>query len=264
MLSACHCTATVNARSVASIASTTPSLAQPTARSPLPRTSTAWVKGVHAQIDEAESIGHDAVAVERHAVRRDRSRRLLAVHDRRRSLHREVLQEGAAAGDVQHLQAAADRQHGQVARLGRAHERDLEEVEVRFGRAERGVGGGPVDRRVQVRAARQAQAAERVQQRLDAVGVQRGDDHRHRTGAADRLGIGQPQRELDRLDGLRVRVVHDALGRTHLRRADADDRARRPRRVGSRHGEGAGSHQQHGSIRDTPTGALSCGPNREV
>ena len=42
MLSACHWTAIVKARSVAWTASMTPSVAQPTARSPSPRTSIAW------------------------------------------------------------------------------------------------------------------------------------------------------------------------------------------------------------------------------
>ena len=187
---------------------------------------------VHAQLGLAEARGDEAARLQPHAVRRDPADLRLAVPDLRRPLAGQILQQRAAARDVEHLQAAADRQHGQLARLGGADERDLEAVEVRLGGAEAGVGLGAVDRRVQVRAARQAQAAEPVEQGLDAVDVQRRDDHGHRAGTADRLRIGEAEREL-LLGRLAVGVVVDARRRAHLRGTQADDRVR-----GARRGDG--------------------------
>ena len=106
-----------------------------------------------------------------------------------------------------------------------------------------GVRLGAVDRRVQVRPARQAQAAEAVEQRLDAVDVQRRDDDRHGAGAADRLRVGEAEREL-LLGRLAVGVVVDAGRLAHLRRAQADDRVRRARRPGSGSGSGRGGSRK--------------------
>ena len=111
------------------------------------------MKRVHADVGAAERRRDEAVALERDVVRRHARGAQLAVHDVRRALARQVLHERAPARDVEHLQPAADGEHRQVTRLGGAHERDLEAVEVRLGRAERGMGTRPVHRGVQVRPA---------------------------------------------------------------------------------------------------------------
>ena len=81
-----------------------------------------------------------------------------------------MLVQRAAAGDVERLHAAADREHRQVARGGGAQQRELvlvaDAVDVR---AEQRVALVPVGRGVEVRAAAEEQAVEAVEQRLDVV-----------------------------------------------------------------------------------------------
>ena len=81
-----------------------------------------------------------------------------------------MLVQRAAAGDVEHLGAAADRQHRERRAPRRAGERELEAVELGLRGAELGVLVGPVGGRVQVGAAREAETVETVEQGVDAAG----------------------------------------------------------------------------------------------
>ena len=100
----------------------------------------------------------------------------------------QVLDEIAAAEDVQQLEAAADRERRHVA-LERAREqRELAGVAVRLGRIGRGVTLGAVVRRIDVDAAGEDDAVEDVQRLVDRVGARR-DDERASSGPLDRLDV---------------------------------------------------------------------------
>jgi hypothetical protein len=58
-------------------------------------------------------------------------------------LVRQVLVKVPAAGDVQHLRAAADAEHRQPPPVGRPDQRQLERVELGLGGPRAGAGGAP-------------------------------------------------------------------------------------------------------------------------
>ena len=118
-------------------------------------------------------------------------RRALAVVERRAGAVGQVLVEVAAAGDVQHLGAAADGEHGQPARVGAARQLQLEAVEVaaRPGPAR----GGARRRRRPGRCPGRprGRARQPVEQRLDGVEVQRRHHDRQPAGGLDRAQVLQ-------------------------------------------------------------------------
>ena len=99
----------------------------------------------------------------------------------------QVLEEVAAADDVQELEAAADRERRDVALERAPEERQLPRVAMRL----RGVGLlvplGPVRRRVDVDAAREDDTVEHVERLVDRLGARRDDER-------------PPARPLHRLD----------------------------------------------------------------
>ena len=106
---------------------------------------------------------------------------------RRLAMVVDVLVQRAAARDVQGLEAAADAEQRQPARVGPAHERDLGRVDDAVGRPQVLVAvGRAVLERVEVGPAGEAQAVEPVEQRVDgARGLRREHD-------------GDPAAQLDR------------------------------------------------------------------
>ena len=154
-VSACHCTPSTKRPSSASIPSTVPSGAHATARRPSPSRSTAWwwkefTRSASAPTARASSepgsTATSCVTVQPGCG--------LAVVG-------QVLEERAAARDVERLGAAADAEDRQAGGVGVARDRQLEGVQVGLDRAELGVRLGAVGGGVDVRAARQADAGER-------------------------------------------------------------------------------------------------------
>ena len=135
----------------------------------------------------------------------------------------EVLVQRAAAGDVESLGAAADRQDRHPARVGRAGDRQLEAVEVGLGRPELRVARPVVAVRVEVGPAREADARDPVEQRLDRVVAQRRHHHRDAAGPLDRAQVGEPERHLV-ARRLALGGLLDLLGAAHLGGGDADQR----------------------------------------
>jgi hypothetical protein len=90
-----------------------------------------------------------------------------------RPLRRDVLHERAAQGDVEDLDATADRERGQRASAGRLDERDLERVAPVVGVAQLGVRRTPVATGAHVLAAGEDETSHAVQRR---VGVGRVED----------------------------------------------------------------------------------------
>ncbi len=82
------------------------------------------------------------------------------VRQRARHLRWNVLDEGAAARDVQHLDAAADREDRKVARAGIFDERQLEFVTARLRLDQRRVRRLPVSRRRHIVAAREHESVD--------------------------------------------------------------------------------------------------------
>ena len=81
----------------------------------------------------------------------------------------EVLMEIAAAGDVQDLAAAADREHRQVSLERRLEQGELRPVSLRHDAFGLGVRVLAVRLRVEIRAAREKQAVERVERLVDGL-----------------------------------------------------------------------------------------------
>jgi hypothetical protein len=96
-----------------------------------------------------------------------------------------VLDDVAAPGDVQHLEAATDREHGQIPLERRLQERELALVALGVRADSRRMGVGAVLLRLQVVAAGEDQPVERVEQLLDAVIAGR-HEHRAPAGPLDR------------------------------------------------------------------------------
>ncbi len=90
-----------------------------------------------------------------------------AVRQRAGDLRRDVLHQRAAAGDVQDLHAAADRENRQVAPARRGNQRDLELVPSRLRLLDRGMRRFAVSRRRHVGAAGQQETADAGERLLD-------------------------------------------------------------------------------------------------
>ena len=222
--STCHWTPSAKARSAASTASTVPSGAQATASSPAPQVARGlMVEGVDVGPRRPE---HARQAAARAARRRGASspspRRSGGARARPDGVG-QVLVQGAPARDVQQLRAAAHAEDRHRARIGRARERELGGVQRGLDRAERGVRLRAVERRVDVRAAGQADAVHAVQQRLDRVRAQRRHDHGQAARALEGLEVTHPE---GHLAARRVRLGGgDVDGRAaHLGRRDRDER----------------------------------------
>ena len=114
------------------------------------------------------------------------------------------------------------------ARVGELRERELVGVEVGLGRAELRVARGlAVAVRVDVRAARQADPAQAVEQRRDRVVAERRQHHRQAAGELDRAHVDHPERHLAlRRIALGHRV--GVRGEPHLRGRHADQRTAHP------------------------------------
>ncbi len=108
----------------------------------------------------------------------------------------QVLVQCAAPRDVDDLGAAADGQHGHVALVGGARQRELELVQGAFRRAQARVPIGAVDGGIDVGTAGQADAVDAIQEGVDRAEGQRRDDDRQPAGALDRLQVGEPERHL--------------------------------------------------------------------
>ena len=103
-------------------------------------------------------------------------------------LRRDVLHERAAAGDVQHLHAAADREDRQVARARRAHQRDLELVALRA--PPRRPSGAALRRTATAPRRRRRSAAGRRGRRAPAsIGIVGIEDARLAADVKDRLPV---------------------------------------------------------------------------
>jgi hypothetical protein len=163
----------------------------------------------------------------------------LAVRDRVADDVGDVLVQGAAAGDVEDLAATADREDRHVALERGADESELEGVERRLGGAELWVRRGAVRVGMEVRAARQADAVDAVEQRRDHRPGHRRHDRRERAGPAEGLEVAHPEHHLPaRRVGLGGRRVERVVA--HLRRGDGDER----RDLGG--GVQAGGHRGNG------------------
>ena len=134
-----------------------------------------------------------------------------------------MLVQRAPARDVEHLGPAADRQHRHLPGHGAPGERELEAVELGLGRAELGVLVGTVGPGVQVRAARQAETVEPVEQAVDRAGSHGCEDHGKPAALAHGLQVALAERELGarRLALGQDRVI---VALAHLGGGDADDR----------------------------------------
>ena len=100
----------------------------------------------------------------------------------------QVLDEVAAARDVQHLEAAADREHRHVARERGLEQRELAAVALGVRSVRLRMRLGAVLLRIEVVAAGEEQAVERVERLLDAV-LARRHEHRAAAGALDRAHV---------------------------------------------------------------------------
>ncbi len=109
---------------------------------------------------------------------------------------RQVLVQRAAAGDVERLRAAADAEDRQPSGVGTAGDLELEDVQPRLDRPEIGRRRGAVGARVQVRAAGQADAPQRRQQRGDGLDRQRRQHDRDRPGSRERAHVRHAERHL--------------------------------------------------------------------
>ena len=227
--SACHCTPMNMPSLSSSIASTTPSGDHATARRPLPQRSAAWWWNelTWASITPITRASRE-FGVDPHPVGRHAPARRLAVLDRPVGEVAEVLVQRAAARDVERLAAAADPQHRHPARVGELGERELVGVEVGLGRPELRVARRlAVAVRVDVRAARQADPAQAVQQRRDRVVAERRQHDRQAAGELDRAHVDHPERHLALR---RIALGHRVglLREPHLRGGHADQRPAHP------------------------------------
>ena len=176
------------------------------------------VEGVDVGLGHAHHAREPRAGLDPHGVGGDAARLGLAVA-------LEVLVQRAAAGDVERLHAAADPEHRHPARVGELGERELVAVERRLGGAELRVALLlAVAVRVDVRAARQADAVEPLERRRDRVVAERREHDRDAAGALDRAHVDHPERHLAlRRVALGQRVA--VLGEPHLGGGDADQRA---------------------------------------
>jgi len=129
----------------------------------------------------------------------------------------QVLQQRAAAGDVEHLHPAADPEERQIPLDRALGQRDLERVALRVDVDGRGVHGLAVGGGVDVRAAGEDQAVEQVEQLVGMLGRARirRQQQRDAAGALDRVGVLTRQQ-------MRRRVP-DAPPRALQRRAQPDN-----------------------------------------
>ena len=175
--SGCQSTPTANALSGSSIASTSPSSAQPARDDALAELiEPLVVRRLHLGALGADHPRRQRARLEPDAVVRE--------HAGRVPVEREIVEmlgERPALDHVQHLHAAADAQHGHVALERARAEAELEAVALRPGRADlrmrlRAVGGG-----VDVGAAREDQAVEHVEHLVGTLGehVVGRQDQRH-------------------------------------------------------------------------------------
>ena len=128
-----------------------------------------------------------------------------------------VLDEVAAAGDVQHLAPAADGQHGHVARERALEERELGAVALGPRPVRLGVRLGAVGLRVEVGAAGEDEPVERVERLLDAF-RRRGHEQRPPAGALDRADVrerDERRRQLPDAPAGVLGVARDPDDRTH-------------------------------------------------
>jgi hypothetical protein len=88
------------------------------------------MEAVHVDLERAQDAGEPRAVANLHLMRRDMARLALepglAVIERRARLARDVLVEAAPERDVQHLQAATDREQGYAFTERPAREVDLE------------------------------------------------------------------------------------------------------------------------------------------
>ena len=104
----------------------------------------------------------------------------------------QVLVQRAAERDVHDLHPPADAEGGDVQSVGGVHQPDLERVPVAFDAVEvLGVGIGSVGGRVDVAAAHQHQAVERLEECFGLAFLTGGDDRRTRSRTAERLEVGR-------------------------------------------------------------------------
>ena len=176
------------------------------------------------------------VAPDLHRMGGDVPGKVLAMADRLTDHLGQMLVQGAAAGDVEHLHAAADGQDRQPALVGGANEVDLEGVELRLGRSDPAAAFRAVAGRIDVRATGQADAVRAIQQRGEALGGHRRGDHGDPARRLDRLQVAQPEHHLVPRR-LALGDLHDAAA-AQLRGADHDQRRERLRPTGRRWGPG--------------------------
>ena len=186
--SACHCTPSTNGRAGASTPSITPSGDQATARSPLPSRLIAWwwkefTRARRRRITRCRRLP-GVISTECVTLSPARVWRCSSVVP---GPVGQVLVERAAARHVQRLQAAADGEDGDAARVRAAGDLELEEVELGLHGPELGVAALVVGGRVEVGAAGEADARQAVEQRLDRLDLQRRHHHRDAAGRLDRL-----------------------------------------------------------------------------
>ena len=139
----------------------------------------------------------------------------------------EMLFERAAAGDVQELHSAADPEHGHVALQRPPRHADLESVALGLVALRAPIGLGAIGGGVEVRAPREYERVEEVEQlvRRFGAGLVGRQDHRDRAGVADaeRVGAlgdvrldappGHPVRGLERCADPDHRSAHHSLSK---------------------------------------------------
>ena len=137
-----------------------------------------------------------------------RARPFAVVHDGLRPLRGDVLHERAAEGDVEDLDAAADRERGQrtsAGRLRRARSRTRRGRRARL--AELRVRRAAVARGIHVLAAGEDEARHAVEGRVGVGRVEDGQHERQQPRAADGRGVGgvhpDAERTADDLGGRR-------------------------------------------------------------
>ena len=126
-----------------------------------------------------------------------------------------VLHEVAATGDVQELEAAADRERRHVTLERRLQERQLTRVPTGLRRIGLRVGVGPVARGIDVGAAREDDPVERVERLLDVL-LGRRNDERTPSGLLDRVDVCERDERGGQMPHAPARVLRV--------RGDPDDR----------------------------------------
>ena len=194
--SGCHCTPrTKRERSDSSRPSTIWSGAHATAPEPrAERLDRLVVHAIDLDLVGAEGLGEPAARLDHDLVGGLVARRLLAVRELGAGIGADVLVETAAERDVQHLDAAADREDRQPPIERDPHRRGLDGVARRRDVVERGMRGLAEERGVHVAAAGQEQAVQAPREPIEGGGAELGRQrHRYAPGL---------------LDGVEVRRVH--------------------------------------------------------